>query len=266
MYATMARETKRRIEAGLIPRYLHKYRAIDKKAADPKRTEEIITTNSIFFALPKDLNDPFECKAIIDVSATPEEIEGFFRRNSPGMGEEQLAKFVARFVKDPALFESTLQTSYDDLVPKTGLCCLGEKADNILMWAHYADSHKGICLKFDLLEAYETFAFIGKVNYTNEYPKYNVLSTADKFKSYYCTKARCWEYEDEWRAIRPTGPELIHFPKKALVEIVFGCNTKPEDIQRIQEVVAESGGYDIKYQQAHTSPDNFSLVISPLAA
>ena len=30
-----------------------------------------------------------------------------------------------------------------------GVCALGERADSILMWSHYADEHAGICIEFD---------------------------------------------------------------------------------------------------------------------
>ena len=29
-----------------------------------------------------------------------------------------------------------------------GVCCFSEKKDDILMWSHYADGHKGFCLEF----------------------------------------------------------------------------------------------------------------------
>jgi hypothetical protein len=30
-----------------------------------------------------------------------------------------------------------------------GIYCVSTNYDDVLMWSHYADSHKGICLEFD---------------------------------------------------------------------------------------------------------------------
>ena len=35
---------------------------------------------------------------------------------------------------------------------RKGIACFLSNCDNLLMWAHYADSHKGVCLKFNILE------------------------------------------------------------------------------------------------------------------
>lgn len=34
-------------------------------------------------------------------------------------------------------------------ISKKGVCCFSEKWDDLLMWAYYADGHKGFCLEFD---------------------------------------------------------------------------------------------------------------------
>ena len=34
------------------------------------------------------------------------------------------------------------------------IACFSEKNDDILMWAHYADSNKGICIKFEVEDKY----------------------------------------------------------------------------------------------------------------
>ena len=36
-----------------------------------------------------------------------------------------------------------------------GVCCLSEKHDDVLMWSHYSNGHKGFCLKFET--SYEPF-------------------------------------------------------------------------------------------------------------
>ena len=63
---------------------------------------------------------------------------------------------------------------------------------NILMWSHYADAHKGICIEYEYR------------NWKYE-PDYRVLSGGvsiryGQIEGIAC-KNRCWEYENEYRMI-----------------------------------------------------------------
>lgn len=52
---------------------------------------------------------------------------------------------------------SVLERLQDRCMPvessKSGVTCFSEERDNIIMWSHDANSHKGICLGFDLSES-----------------------------------------------------------------------------------------------------------------
>lgn len=50
------------------------------------------------------------------------------------------------------------------------LCCYGKKNDSILMWSHYADSHKGVCIEF---ESYDDIAF-SEVKYSKKRTKLDI--------------------------------------------------------------------------------------------
>lgn len=45
-----------------------------------------------------------------------------------------------------------LKRSTDEILNGFAYYCMAKKPDNILMWSHYADSHKGVCFRFDLLQ------------------------------------------------------------------------------------------------------------------
>lgn len=85
---------------------------------------------------------------------------------------------------------------------KNGVICMSKDWDSPLMWAHYADSHKGIVLGFDVPDK----AFY-KVNYVNKRPTLadmglSVLDdiTPNDIKRLTRTKAEGWTYEQEYRA------------------------------------------------------------------
>jgi hypothetical protein len=49
-----------------------------------------------------------------------------------------------------------------------GVACFSAAADNLLLWAHYADGHRGFCLEFDTSDP--VFEKIQRVGYTQEWP------------------------------------------------------------------------------------------------
>ena len=53
-------------------------------------------------------------------------------------------------------------------VDKMGILCFSEHCDDILMWSHYSDGHKGFCLEFDR-ERLEAWKFCRPVDYDQEY-------------------------------------------------------------------------------------------------
>ena len=113
-----------------------------------------------------------------------------------------------------------------------GILSLSESYSDILMWGHYADSHKGICIGFDYNELLFPFSYEEsepmQVTYPldNNYPPWSPLDEADsaQIKTIYLTKAKHWKYEKEWRIILPEQGRTLHTIKpKALVSVYLGC-------------------------------------------
>ncbi|EKE70188.1 DUF2971 domain-containing protein [Oceanibaculum indicum] len=83
-----------------------------------------------------------------------------------------------------------------------GVICMSKKWESPLMWAHYANSHKGIVLGFDVPD--ETFY---KVCYVKKRPTLGDMGlsilgdiTPEGMKRMILTKAAGWAYEQEYRA------------------------------------------------------------------
>jgi len=81
---------------------------------------------------------------------------------------------------------------------------------NPLMWSHYADEHKGICIgyEFDYLPPY---VGKGKIKYKETLLKEN--KTFNALDDYWLTKGDDWEYEEEVR--------LLHFGYKNKITYCF---------------------------------------------
>jgi hypothetical protein len=89
------------------------------------------------------------------------------------------------------------------------IACFSERNDSILMWSHYADHHKGICVEYEtrLLSLPDAIGFLHPVNYHPE-----LFDATEYFCSYpennpwmlwiaACHKSPEWAYELEWRFI-----------------------------------------------------------------
>ena len=86
-----------------------------------------------------------------------------------------------------------------------GIICFSKDWNSPLMWAHYGNKHKGICLGFDIDDSH-----LKEVTYFSERmaaeidmeKKYGGL-TEDIIENLLCTKYIDWEYENEVRVIVP---------------------------------------------------------------
>lgn len=92
------------------------------------------------------------------------------------------------------------------------VCCLCTSNKNKLMWSHYADSHKGICVEYDFSELKEDRIHLFPVCYSVKRPKVPwkeaIIQSEEmqrnataRFMEALLTKDKAWEYEQEWRIL-----------------------------------------------------------------
>lgn len=124
------------------------------------RIEKTALQNEIFFAPASRFNDPFDLRPTFTLDACDsrrrEDYLRLSRKFEPGLIERQrehdadrvmLTSLSATSISDTT---ATIQAFYNlHITNAVGVFCASTKRDDILMWAHYADSHKGICLEFD---------------------------------------------------------------------------------------------------------------------
>lgn len=69
---------------------------------------------------------------------------------------------------DPSIKQfKKYKEDYNYLLDSIKVGCLTTKNDNTLMWSHYADKHRGICIEYDIGKINEKYnLIINKVNYT----------------------------------------------------------------------------------------------------
>lgn len=130
-----------------------------------------------------------------------------------------------------------------------GIICMSTTWQEPLLWGHYADKHKGICLGFDVED--EDWQ---KVKYRKERPslaRYGAKSLDDitekQWEEISLTKFKAWEYEKEYRClVELTEPDLVtglYFkrfsPRMALRQVIVGHRSTAtrEMVQRLCERV-----------------------------
>ncbi len=115
------------------------------------------------------------------------------------------------------------------------MICLSEKWDSLLMWGHYACSHKGICLKLHVDPSTLPYAedILEPVRYSTHYQNYATdLNQGDitALRTYLLTKSVDWLYEKEWRYITRcmncqhdavSGPDYVHSSSFLTVKGVY---------------------------------------------
>src|SRR5262245_41537042 len=77
-----------------------------------------------------------------------------------------------------------------------GVLCFCREWSNAVMWSHYADRHKGICLGFDIPDGK-----VQEVAYATDRLQLVTSKPLDEsvLKALLYTKSKDWSYEKEWR-------------------------------------------------------------------
>jgi hypothetical protein len=241
---------------------LFKFRSVNKYLI------QSIVHSDIHFALPACLNDPFDCRVDIRQSLEVAILHSVYPER------ERLEKL--RRLND---FFTKLQSD----VAAMGVCSFscpqdGSNAllENPLMWSHYADANKGVCLTYRFPDQFfydnaEQILGIAKVDYgTNPLSDWfvkNIIKIND-FEEFgilllmkvLTVKSSPWQYEKEVRMLRKVdGP--YHIGPQHLVQVCFGLETSAEDIKLIKSLLAQ-GRYEVQLCRLMLSKDaDFGLKV-----
>ena len=203
-----------------------------------------------------DMNDPFELLGV--------------KLSEPTRYEGSSAAEIERVLRQHC------QLSY-------GALCFSKSPSNPLLWSHYADKHRGICLGFDVAPGVR----IGDPNYVQSQQEADSDVLIEGFPSSHLsegeaaidpkfqeaeqiimrlllTKFKDWEYEDELRLIaRKKAREGEHYfcnfdaeLKPCEVRIGVRCS---EPRSRIEEAVKDYSE-PIRIVKTRLDPENFQVV------
>ena len=225
--------------------------------------ERAILHHQIYFFEPRSsFNDPFDCKISLSTEGTRSQKIDFIISNNAGVTRDEAEKALTA---NPRLIQNAMDEVLANFCVSIGVYSLSELSNDILMWSHYASSHRGICLVF----AGEMFSndVVKPITYpsNNEYPKGDVFTSSkdEERAAVLLTKAEHWEYEREWRIIDSDGPGYHTIPPNWLTGIIFGCATAVPQIAEIRRM-ALMRTPRLQLSQAKKSAREFALSIEPL--
>lgn len=100
-----------------------------------------LKNSELYFNKPIDFNDPFDCAVCEQKKLSSSDInklDKIFKKENP--------KYKKAEIKEEYL--TTLNETISKSFKKISCCCFSKSNKEILMWSHYADSHRGFCLEF----------------------------------------------------------------------------------------------------------------------
>jgi hypothetical protein len=242
---------------------LYKYSRIES-------LESIVLNSSIVFKNPTLFNDPYDCyPGLINFDFLPDNFRQYLIEKYKPFLNPEIIKRVENS-SDNEVVSSFRDLAFPTELSNIAITCFSEKFDNLLMWSHYSNAHKGICIGFDLRKLYlsiENFhpALI-KVKYTDEFVRTDYFTnTEEAISNWYRFKSECWSYEKEIRIILTNlgldSTKQIYIPinKESINTIYLGSKIESKDENHIRSLCTNQIP-EAKVLKMHLKNDSFNLI------
>ncbi len=247
------------------PSRLYKYRSLAGTAGD--FTKAIILRSEVYFAKPDELNDPYDCRPHSTIESSAAERRAFWtwvtKGREPNLSRAARRARVAEISTEMRKriqregFDGVAQAAYDHNLRDTGVLSLSAEPGSNLMWSHYGDAHRGVCIEFDF-EALRPLCPL-PVTYSTDRPSYNMVRDVTALGELaFLRKSSEWDYEQEWRAVGLWWSGLFRLPAKAVRGVILGARVSADDRQRVEEWVAASGR-PLEVRLARFQPRSYAL-------
>lgn len=222
--------------------------------------------DTIYYAHPSSFNDPMDSRPFFESDSSNDELRellalllrkrmepeiqmhlhkaGLATNNAKEYAKTQTNREVKKKLSDIANWATDpsedgteeekenwqLKCAVEDELLKQlkGAFCMSTTYSNLLLWSHYGDQHKGICVGYDTnrnpVPQLKKVVYGGKRTIKTSvvcdaYLSENKRAVGQLEKDFLLRKAKDWKYECEWRLI---GPEGEQDSTLRLREVIFG--------------------------------------------
>jgi len=268
------------------PSMLYKFKAVNLEK--PHILEDIIVNSRLYLSSPESFNDPFDMKPRVsvegDLSSLLTKINSL-PAPSPQAKQDAIRKAQAIWNEQgwPGISnEFRIQESAEGLFRGTGVFCFStfciasedstasreSGPRNNLMWSHYADSHRGVCLQFQVFNYPLILRRLVRVTYSDSFPTINWISPTFEQECLYAAtnKHSHWSYETEWRHIQlNSAGSYLHFEPSFLSGIILGAKISESSVAEITRILArrdQMGLPPLKKYRAELKPGSYQIRIS----
>jgi hypothetical protein len=201
---------------------IYQYRRQISNDKDFGFLKNLLEKGEMKFTKPSDFNDPFDC-CPTQFSELP---ENTFRH---AVGD---------------VINKSIQSVRSTL---NGVACFSLHPNSMLMWSHYGDQHRSVCVGFDTQILLDNppknsnreplYNEITKVEYTKIRPSQKDPDALGK-------KSEEWRYEDEYRIVssmkkgKPEwGPGIWNIPPCSIKEVIIGARVIPQIEENIVRLI-----------------------------
>lgn len=208
------------------------------------------------------------------IDKAPEDKKEKFRKELLNTPIEQMYDFNRlRKTNDEIITAMNTAFSFD------AVFCSTTDSNNLLMWAHYADHHRGAVIEYTPnVEKDSVFLASKPVQYSKERPlpyrdaaamvagleKNPSETVQDIIERLVYTKSEEWVYEKEYRLFVPfmLRPEqeytTLKFHSEELTSIYFGCRMSEKDMTEMK-TLALSINPEVRYYRAFIMPKAYGV-------
>lgn len=243
-----------------LPNRIFRYRALNDF------TLGALQSLSVYMCDLESLNDPYEClskvsqrSAELAMFGQPDFARKFQELYETTITEEEIKEIVD---SDDLLYKfnevchrkGILSLEDYEAVQKRGknllpspifdrkndpmkICSFSERFDSLLMWSHYSDQHKGICIEYDFSDHVQVNSFLYPIVYSDDLFEFNLFqgnttNPSNQMIISNSRKAKDWHYEKEWRLIYPAVEEqnqpgyfVVPAPKAIYLGVRYSQNS-----------------------------------------
>jgi hypothetical protein len=232
--------------------------------------ENIVAHNRLYWQAPTSFNDPFDCRPHMIAGVDRRERSRWIKsavRRSYNLPRGQRLSIARDRMREPTSTQiERLTSGFDAAMAESAVTCFSEIADSALMWAHYAESHTGVCIAYREVFSETDPFFTFPVVYADQRPTVDLTKLRDiaQMQNAVLTKSTDWAYERERRMIIYRGiPGYRPFPPQALVGVIFGLKSSSADREFVEALIRRRGG-GISLFEARESRTSFKLNIAPI--
>ncbi|GAA04810.1 DUF2971 domain-containing protein [Photobacterium leiognathi] len=233
-----------------------------------------ILYDELWHSTVNNLNDPFEFPFFISRKHRYDNAELLFILDSLKMrtmddiysyrNESDRIYPVLREFVDECLDSLEYKIRKDIL--KTNVCCFSKEHKNSLMWSHYADGMRGLCIVYNKNELIKSGVNLADIKYVDSVDKTNIYDLnlvevdtknrdkyiatisayLDDLYKYSYFKSIDWKYEKEVRSIIThnndnfiPGGQIVSLGKSAITAIIVGSKMPKYNRDIIQMICKE---------------------------